>query len=385
MTAANQYATRPKDERFPNVEALIANAMHDKTYSQEVSYNLKDLRAVTVQGTIGNPTESTPNHDRLMLASPRAQAELTHWSFGQLARTIGAPANYLRSLPPHIAADCINHGLQSSPAGTTANMLVKKNGGTPIIRACTSDTYDRVWDAPLYDSVRQEIMQNGKWTTPPTWSGEPAGAYRGDRDSFLIVVDGGSIVSDPTLRNDRSTPSSGGNGPTDGMFRGIMVRNSEVGAAAVWLERVYFRFICGNHIIWGAVIDKTFRRRHVGTNTLRDTIRAVSQTAYEWTNASAARDESIIQGLIRNELATTKEAVIDELRKVGFSKEQATEAYNACERNENASPRSYWGLAQGATRISQGDGFQDERLSLDQLAGKLLAIGAAKISAAVRV
>lgn len=380
QTAAREYANRPTDERFPTVAAMVENAQQQRQHSIEKTINAKDLTAVDVEGA-------------LALQGPKGNpARFTHWSFGQLARSIGAPAAYLRGLPAGLAADCVNHGLQHTPPASDFNLLLQAPNGKPYptVRACTSETYGRVWDAELYGAIQRQIMQHDhRWTTPPTWSGEPAGAYRGDRDSFLILVNGGSIVQDPSLRNTlyrpASTPSTPGTPGTttanennvdpSGMYRGLLIRNSEVGAASIVIEQILFRFVCGNHMLWGAIMDKSFSRRHVGAKTLRDTLREISSIAFHWTNSSAGRDEAIIKSLIDHEIAKTKDAVVDELRKVGFSKADAIAAYETCERTEAASPRSFWGLAQGATRMSQQSGYQDDRFQLDQLAAKVLQKG----------
>lgn len=360
QTPHREYAARPKDERFPSLEALVQNATEDKRLSVERKFNLRDLHV-------------TPHLESqsVQLTSPRGSAKFTHWSFGQLARTIGAPAAYLRELPVQLAADCINHGIANAPIGQDINVLVRAGNGdpTPTVRAATSDTYGRVWDAELYGSIAHQLTsRDARWTLPPTWTGESAGAYRGDRDSFLVMVNGGSIVPDPSIPTSSDKPH--------GMFRGILVRNSEVGAAAVVIERILFRAICGNHMLWGAVADRTFRRRHTGKGALRDTIREVSQLAYDWANASAQKDAAIISALIAHEVAVTKEGVIDELRKLGATKEQATAAYDSCELHESASPRSFWGAAQGLTRLSQSSGYQDDRYEMDRIAASLLSRGA---------
>lgn len=367
-TASREYATRPADERFESLDALIANALVDKNHSAERTYSMKDLAVVaTPDATLTSPAPST-----LMLASPRGQAEMTHWAFGQLARTVGAPAGYLRELPPQLAADCLNYGLTDSPAGSTLNLLVRgANGQPPRVRAATSETYGRVWDADLYRGIADQIGRYGKWELPPTWEGPRAGAYRGDRDSFLLLTNGGSIVTDPSL-----TGSSDGT-----MFRGLLVRNSEVGAASISIDCVLYRYICGNHMIWGAVIDSQFKRRHVGARVLRDTIREIGHIAMKWADHSPARDAAIIKSLIDHNIATTKEGVIDALRAMGATQEQAANAYATCERTEQASPRSFWGIAQGLTRDSQQTQYQDDRLTLDRLAAQVMARGAKLVAA----
>jgi hypothetical protein len=62
----------------------------------------------------------------------------------------------------------------------------------------------------------------------------PSGAYLGDRDMFLFLVDGNRNLDDPT---DRSHA---------GMFRGFILRNSDVGAAALTLDLFLFRAVCGS-------------------------------------------------------------------------------------------------------------------------------------------
>lgn len=357
-TAARQYATRPQDERHPSVSAMVDAARADKDASREVTYNLKDLRAIDTDGSV-------------QLASPRGAADLTHWSFGQLARTLGAPAAYLRDLPAPLAADCLNHGISETAPGTSVQLLAKITDDAPIIRSVTSEAYGRVWDADLYGAIADRITsRDPRWTLPPTWTGEPAGAYRGDRDSFLILTNGGSIVTDPSNR------SNGGE-----MYRGLLIRNSEVGAASIVIEQILYRFVCGNHMLWGAVIDKAFRRRHIGTAVLRDTLREISSIAYRWTEQSPARDEAIIRGLIDAEIAHTRAAVVDELMSFGATKAQAGAAYDAAERHESASPRSFWGAAQGFTRISQESGYQDDRYELDKLAALVLTRGRKLVAA----
>lgn len=376
--AANQYATRPADERFESLAALIANADAQKSHSLEKKINAKDLTAVAGEG------------GAVMLQGPKGNpAHLTHWSFGQLSRSIGAPASYLRQLPPELAARCVNHGLQHTPPASDFNLLIQAPNGTPVptVRACTSETYGRVWDVDLYAQVARQVCgHDDRWQLPPTWDGPRAGAYRGDRDSFLILVNGGSIVSDPTLMNrgltrrpaqqPLTTAGSLVSEPTldnpEGMYRGILVKNSEVGASSITIQQILFRYICGNHIIWGAVIDQTYNRRHVGEKAIRDTVREISNIAYRLTTRAESRDQEIIKTLVDREIAQTKEGVIDELRKIGFTKEAAEAAYSTCEQSEYASPRSPWGIAQGATRASQLSGYQDQRFDLDLMAAKVL-------------
>ena len=381
QTAAREYAKRPADERYDTPAAMLQAAQHDRDHSREVSYNTRDLTVIAASTHNTADFGATPDQATLRLQSPKGIAGFTHWSFGQLARMVGAPAAYLRELPPAIAADALNFGLHDQAEhATDAKLLVKANGAAPIIRACTSETYGRVWDSELYGATLETLGRDPQWQTPPTWSGEPAGAYRGDRDSFLILVNGGSIVKDPSLANYSGSLGTG-NADPGGLYRGIMVRNSEVGACSITIDLILFRYICGNHMLWGAMYDQRFKRRHVGDNARRDAIRTIYGAARKWADTPASADEAIIRGLIDHEIAATRDAVVDELRAMGATREQAGAAYDTAERTEAASPRSFWGLAQGLTRVSQASGYQDGRLELDQLAAAVLARGRKLVAA----
>jgi hypothetical protein len=363
--AQSQYYARPADERFATVDDLIAHAQHEKDLSKERNYNWRDLRWTYTSDT------NQGGKDGLYLQSPNGTATLTHWSFGQAATMLQSPARYLREgLTPELAAQCLNHRITQQPSGTAPVLLVRKPNGAPhaTIRAVTSETYTRVWDATLYDEYRRRFA--GTLATPPSWDDKPAGVYRSDRDSFVLGVNGGSIVRDMSVTK--------GN---DEMYRGVMIRNSEVGACAIWLISFLFRAVCGNHLLMGVDDVRQFCRRHVGKNALRETMQELNTLAYKWVNRSAAQDESMIKSLLSLELAHTKDAVIDELRKVGYTQQDATAAYERCEGTESASPRSYWGIVQGTTRVSQDTPYQDDRLELDQLAAKVLARGRKLVAA----
>lgn len=383
MIAANiaqtQYYNRPKDERYDSLPALITAARTEQENSTE-----KRISAKEVQATVSHPDAGGPPRVQLTSRRTGLPADLTHWSFGQLCAHVKAPATYLRTLPPALLADNLNHGLTHTPPGSDFCALLTRAKDpatgqpsaalTPTIRALTTTKYARVWDAPLLESIAATIANRapGSWTPPPTWEGGPnsqGGLYRGDRDSFVILVEGGSIVNDPSAGSDGR------------MYRGLMIRNSEVGFASLEIIRILFRMICGNHMIHGLTVEKHLRRRHVGTGLSVDAQREILEIARAYQQRTASQDEATIRRLIATEIAGTREGVIDELRKIGYSKDDAETAYATCERTETASPRSYWGLIQGTTRASQASGYQDQRLDMDRLAAQLMTRALARVAA----
>src|SRR4029077_12677715 len=94
--ASSQWASRPADERFWNLADLKNACEASRNGSAVARVKFGDLRAesrageLAIVGDKGNP------------------ARLTHYAFGQLAGSVGAPAGYLRELPTHVAAECLN-------------------------------------------------------------------------------------------------------------------------------------------------------------------------------------------------------------------------------------------------------------------------------------
>ena len=173
------------------------------------------------------------------------------------------------------------------------------------------------------------------------------------------TVDGNRDLDDPTDRTHA------------GLFRGFILRNSDVGAAALSLDVFLFRMVCGNHIIWGFQHVAGFRRRHVGASiqdawtTSLDDVRATL-------DADTANDRTLLLRAITQELGTTRDAVLEAaVQRLDLSQKQATEAYTLAEEHET-NPRSVWGYVQGLTRLSQRTPWQDGRFALDRAASRLL-------------
>src|SRR5215475_6087315 len=97
----------------------------------------------------------------------------THWSFGQLASLIGAPAAYLRELPAPLAGINLQYGLTSHRAELVKTLEVED--GRVELRAVTGPDYGRIYDHELVAAVRR-IAGNGtgdtRWKVPGTldWS-----------------------------------------------------------------------------------------------------------------------------------------------------------------------------------------------------------------------
>src|SRR5207302_7837001 len=124
------------------------------------------------------------------------------------------------------------------------------------------------------------------------------GAYLGDRDMFLFLVDGNRDLDDPTDR------------AQSGLFRGFILRNSDVGAAALTLDLFLFRMVCGNHIIWGFQHVAGFRRRHVGASIQEEWTTSLDEVRNSL-DADTTAERTVILRSTTQELGPTRDAVLD--------------------------------------------------------------------------
>ena len=230
----------------------------------------------------------------------------------------------------------------------------------------TSSRYARVHHDELATRVLDLMVQHPAWHLPLGYKDGvfgaervPSGAYLGDRDMFLFLVDGNRDLDDPTDRTGA------------GLFRGFILRNSDVGAAALTLDLFLFRACCANHVIWGFQHVAGFRRRHVGASIQEAWTTSLNEV-HAALDADTAADRTLLLRSITQELGPTREAVLDAVAtRLDLSQKQAAEAYTVAEQYES-NPRSIWGYVQGLTRLSQRTPWQDGRFALDRAASRLL-------------
>jgi hypothetical protein len=234
------------------------------------------------------------------------------------------------------------------------------------VRAITSPRYTRVHHDELAGRVLDLMASHPAWHLPLGYTDGvygaarvPSGAYLGDRDMFLFLVDGNRDLDDPT------------DASRSGLFRGFILRNSDVGAAALTLDVFLFRAVCANHIIWGFQHVAGFRRRHVGTSIQDAWISSLAsvRTALD---ADAADDRAMLLRATTREIAPTRDGVLTAVtQRLDLPQKSAAEAYDLAEAYET-NPRSVWGYVQGLTRVSQRTPWQDGRFALDRAASRLL-------------
>lgn len=355
MQASRQWASRPKDQRFETLDALWDSVNGRRLRSRSADIPLGQIEAMEVNGNI------TLNHG-LKAVEP------THWSFGQLAGWVHAPAEYLRRLPAPLAVQNLNHGIQTTAKeiGDLKFMTVvpPDDNGLNTLQAVTSTTYGRIWDADVVKSaVRIRDGSNGKFHNPLAYSPTtgkpvPSGLYASDRDVFIFMVDGGSLLDA---------------GPRAQLNRGFFMWNSETGKRTFGLTTFLFNIVCGNHIVWGAQDINDVRIIHrSGAPARFDTEAMPGLLAYA--NASSDPEITAIKKAQNYLLpAPGREEVIAWLQARKFTKAEAGETY-ATALKEEGDCRTLWHCVQGATAYARGFDFVDAKVEMETKAGNLLEL-----------
>lgn len=361
MEAHTQWANRPQDQRFETLDALAHSVNARRMVSRSVDVDLGKVTAKVTDNTI-------------TLNRGLAEVEPSHWSFGQLSGWIHAPAQYLRQLPKDLTVQCINDGIQKSAKerGSLKFMAITRDN-SPIntLQAVTSTTYGRIWDADCVAAVQRIVQRsNGRFYNPKAYvttggfsgiTGEqkPSGLYASDRDVFMFLIDGGSLLDA---------------GPRAKLNRGFIVWNSEVGSRTFGLMTFLFNQVCGNHIIWGASdVNKLIIRHSSGGPYRFDSEATPALNAY--VNASASPIESSVRKAQDYLLPSPdKDKVIEWIRNQGkFTQAEASEAYSFA-KSEEGDCRTLWHVVQGLTAYARGFDWIDARVDLETRAGKLLNI-----------
>jgi len=347
--AHEQWKTRADDERFSSLQALYDATKAYAANAKEASVSYGTLRVEAVK------------NDVQLVGRAGVPAKFTHWAFSQLCARIETPADYMRKLPATLACQNINYGLANRSSLEDAKLLLHVNGGY-VLRALTTEKYARIWN---WEVAERLLSLPGEWEPArPDYDKAdqtPPALYASDHDMFAFL-----------RSKDRTIKEIGTDEP---IWRGWIVENSEVGAAALKLTRFLYRYMCGNHIIWGASKVMDMSIRHVGEAKEKWARFAIEMRKYD--ESSARDDEARIAETKRTVIAATKEEVLDAVfgkRHLGLSRKTIEAGYNATVEDKDGSPRTQWGLVQGLTRYSQSIAYADKRTDIDRAAGKLMEV-----------
>jgi hypothetical protein len=348
MQASKQWASRPNDERFASLTELNAHCQAIKLSSKAT---VVPSRAIRCEPLVGD-------NAGLMVAGPNGgQVALTHWSFGQLAQRVAAPAGYLRSLPAPMAADCINYGLYHRDV-EDIGVLLYKNGGPAQMRAVTGPAYGRIWNSTVTqalvdrfgDGITGDFRVPGEFGKHVDVTRENTTLYASDRDMFVFLADENRRIEIPNRRDGR--PGS--------LARGFFV----------WISTFLFDYVCSNRIVWGATQYKGVRIRHTASGAMR-WIDEVAPAIEQYANSSTTSVVQAIEGARKARIDN-----LDDFLAKRFSRGQVSAIKAAHQSDEQRPMETLWDVATGVTAYARSVQYQDQRVDLEREAGKILDMAA---------
>ncbi|WP_050386110.1 hypothetical protein [Bradyrhizobium pachyrhizi] len=364
---SSEWFSRPADERYLSLEDL-ARTVRDRTERSRT--RVVETALIHVEARSADP-------ERLALMLPGSDRPVapTHWSFGQLASQVGAPATYLRQLPAALAAINLQYGLTANRVEQIKTLETEDS--RIELRAVTGPDYGRIYDHELVEAV-QRIAGNGtgdtRWKVPGVldWSSgiynprvdiskDTTTLYASDRDVFLFLVDDLNPIEAGRLRD----------GSPDLYFRGFYCWNSEVGAKTLGMASFYLRAVCQNRNLWGV---EDFEEM-----TIRHSKYAASRFAHEaapallnFANSSPMPFVNGIKAARERIVARNDEDRTEFLRRRGFTKAETGKVIDAVLAEEGRPPESIFDFVQGITAVARGKPHQDVRLDMEAKAKKLL-------------
>ncbi|MCK1323531.1 DUF932 domain-containing protein [Bradyrhizobium sp. 156] len=364
---SSEWFSRPADERYLSLSELVGSVRDRADRS----------RTRVVESALIHVEANRNDAEQLALILPGTDAAIapTHWSFGQLAGLVGAPAAYLRQLPAALAAINLQYGLTSNRAEQIKTL--ETDDGRMELRAVTGPDYGRIFDAELVEAV-QRIAGNGtgdtRWKVPGVldWSTgvynprvdiskDMTTLYASDRDVFLFLVDDLNPIEAGRLPD----------GSPDLYFRGFYCWNSEVGAKTLGMASFYLRAVCHNRNLWGVEDFEEITIRHSKYAANRFAHEAAPALA-NFANSSPLAFVNSIKAARERIVAKTDEDRTDFLRRRGFSKVETGKIIDTVLAEEGRPPESIFDFVQGITAVARDKPHQDARLDMEARAKKLL-------------
>ncbi|WP_316859151.1 DUF932 domain-containing protein [uncultured Cohaesibacter sp.] len=364
---SSEWFSRPDDERYLSLDTL-AEAV--RTRAEHSRSRVVESAAIHVEASRDNPERLS-----LMLPGANAPTAPTHWSFGQLASQVGAPAAYLRQLPAALAGINLQYGLATHRAEQIKTY--ETESGRVELRAVTGPDYGRIYDYELVEAV-QRIAGNGtgdtRWKVPGIldWSTgiynphvditkDTTTLYASDRDVFLFLVDDRNPIEAGRLPD----------GSPDLFFRGFYCWNSEVGAKTLGIASFYLRAVCQNRNLWGVEDFQEIKIRHSKYAASRFAHEA-APALRNFANSSPTPFINGIKAARERIVASSDEDRTDFLRKRGFSKAETGKIIDIVLDEEGRPPESVFDFVQGITALARTKTHQDVRLDMEGLAKKLM-------------
>jgi hypothetical protein len=337
------HVTRDRDHRFDNLTGLTDYVGSVRQASTRMSVDLRESNIIDSNGSL------------MLEGRSGIQAALSPFSLGQLCNLTRSPKDFLIDLDPSIAAAALNdrmHGLTDNDA--ERSILVRRHGQSYGVSGINSLRYATVWNDDVLDMV-QDVTKDG-WRLA-----HENAAFVSDHNMFAFFVNDQDPIDD---------------GTPDGLKRGFMISNSEVGDRSLTFMAFALRGACSNMQIFGVSGVETIRMPHLEGADRRFYARLKAELD-RYRSSGQSETESLIKSAQRTFVAGGRNGVVASLRDHDIASQSAAEAsYDLTDTEVDGDPRTVWGIFQGMTRYSQTIPFGDQRTEFERSAGRVMAMAA---------
>lgn len=370
-----QWMSRPVDQRFLSLDTLHDFKRKFWEGSFQTRANTNDFELITPE------IKSQADMHKLTVGVKVNRGDVidarevspTHWAFGQMAQLGKSPAQFLRELPSPLVADVLSWRLKHAREVEE----IKLYGGATELYAATGPDYGRIPDYEVVEAVRQ-VAGDGRggkrWKIPGVldWRTnmydpeapvtiDSTTLYASDRDVFMFLVDDRNPIEVGKLKT----------GEPDLMFRGFYIQNSEMGARSLKLAAFYLRAVCMNRNLWGVEGFEEIKINH--TRLAPD--RWLQQCVPALNAYADGSSQKLIAGVSaakEAKVASDHDAAVEFLAQRKFSASRVRAILEIGEKEEGHEPRSAWDMAQAVTAFARNVPNNDDRLTFELEAKKIL-------------
>lgn len=286
------------------------------------------------------------------LALPdRRAVSLTPWSRGQLASLLGVRWDkWFAQANPEERADEVNRRL--ARIGGERKLRLAKPAGD----ASSADAMLRAFVAPAFTAIDDHAVFACL-----------ASSVRLDEIRFVRV----EVTDRASYYAAVSTEvcELGMNGKPDRMYPGFLLRNSEVGFAALSLDDHWLRLICSNGLLMPIGGKRLLRRTHRAIDDdllTASLVLALAKLPARWRSGEAIL--RLARGAVVDDVGATVEAILDDPTVPRSVVKIATEVARSGE------DRTRFGVVQAITSVAHVQNRDPEvRFAMERLAGAWLA------------
>lgn len=289
--------------------------------------------------------------------------DITHHATRQIGRRLHIPARFwdrLEDEHPALLGTNVNYLFQNAPETRMVRTLFGR------VRAFLSDSYRRIDNYDVMDAVLPILRDSGRNFTIASCALTEKKLY------FKVVF--------PELESDVRVG--------DRVQSGFVLSNSEIGAGSLRVQPLVYRLVCDNGLI---AHDRSIIKRHVGSKLDQDAglARVLSDETKRHEDegvlmkvrdiVESAMDEEMFEELVEALRETTKRGLSEPEKTI----EQLGDTTRLTEDEQSGilwqlaqeGDLTQWGVTNAITRHSQDVEDYDRATELEEIGGKVAAMG----------